>query len=67
MHDLSLPLTFLDAQGQDVVPYSDLVELNAVQYRYAAFEDLGGPLDRCAVQKLVHGPIAAVSDSVDVR
>jgi len=68
-HDLSLLLTVLEAQGQDVVPYSDLVELNpySVQYRYAAFEDLGSPLDRCAVQKLVHGLIAAVSDSVDVR
>lgn len=27
-HDLSLLLTVLEAQGQDVVPYSDLVELN---------------------------------------
>ena len=68
-HDLSLMLTLLDAQGQDVTPYLGLIELNpyAVQYRYEAFEDLGSPIDRSAVQTAVHALISAVSDLVKLR
>ncbi len=66
-HDLSLLLTLLKEQGQDVARYLDLVELNpsAVQYRYAAFEDLGSLLDRSAVQNLVNELVSAVSNFIE--
>lgn len=68
-HDLSLLLTLLDVQGQDVTPYLGLIELDpyVVQYRYGAFEDLDSPIDRSAVQTAVHALISAVSDLVKLR
>ena len=62
-HDLSVLLTLLEAQGQDVTAYLGLIELNpyAVQHRYEAFEDLGSPIDRSAVQQTVHEPISLVT------
>ena len=62
-HDLSLLLTLLETNGQDVTPHQDLVDLNpyAVQYRYEAFEDSGPALDRLAFIERVR----AVIESVD--
>ncbi|MBF0125350.1 MAG: HEPN domain-containing protein [Magnetococcales bacterium] len=41
VHDLSLLLSALEDVGEDVAPFSSMVELNpfAVQFRYALYED----------------------------
>ena len=50
-HDLSLLIGLLGEQNQDVEGLYDLIEFNpyAVQYRYAAFDEIGIQLDRDAV------------------
>lgn len=42
-HNLTLLLGLLEANGQDVSGFEDMVELNpyAVQYRYEAFDENG--------------------------
>lgn len=50
-HDLSLLLNILQDHGQSVASLYEMIELNAyaVQYRYEAFDAVGDPLDRKAV------------------
>ena len=50
-HDISLLLSVLHVQGQDVSDCYDLLEFNpyAVQFRYAAFDEIGTPLPRVKV------------------
>jgi len=47
-HDISLLLSVLRLQEQDVDNYHDLLEFNpyAVQFRYTAFAEIGEPLMR---------------------
>ncbi|MCX5971328.1 MAG: HEPN domain-containing protein [Coprothermobacterota bacterium] len=54
-HDLSLLIGMLRQQGQDEEGLYDLIEFNpyAVQYRYEAFDEMGGQLDRDAVNDRV--------------
>lgn len=50
-HDISLLLSVLRMQNQDVAGYDDLLEFNpyAVQFRYTAFVEMGEPLKRIKV------------------
>jgi HEPN domain-containing protein len=54
-HDISFLLSVLKNLGEDIAAYLDLIDLNpyAVQFRYEAFDDLGGSVDRDSVIRRV--------------
>lgn len=66
-HDLTLLLSLLQAHGQNVDSFYDLIEFNpyAVQYRYEAFEEIGSPLDRNAVSTRVGDLLQMVGALID--
>lgn len=54
-HDISLLIGMLGEHGRDVEGLYDLIEFNpyAVQYCYEAFDEMGNPLDRDAVNERI--------------
>ena len=66
-HDISLLLGILDAKGERVELFEDLVEFNsyAVQYRYEAFTEVGEPLERPSVTRRVEELLRLVQLKVD--
>lgn len=65
-HDLTLLLSLLEANGQDVNDFQDLVELNpyAVQYRYEAFDEMSGSIDRDTIVRRVDELMSLVDSFV---
>lgn len=65
-HDLTLLLSLLEANGQDVNGFQDLVELNpyAVQYRYEAFDEMSGSIDRATIVRRVDELMSLVDSFV---
>ncbi len=65
-HDLTLLLSLLEANGQDVNGFQDLVELNpyAVQYRYEAFDEMSGSIDRDTIVRRVDELMSLVDSFV---
>jgi len=63
-HDISLLLSALRLQEQDVDVYYDLLEFNpyAVQFRYTAFPEIGEPLNRLEAIKRVEELLRRVED-----
>jgi len=55
-------LSLLEAHGQEVSDFQDMIELNpyAVQYRYGAFDEISGFIDHMAVVSRVHELVASV-------
>ena len=65
-HDLTLLLSLLEVNGQDVNGFQDLVELNpyAVQYRYEAFDEMSGSIDRATIVRRVDELMSLVDSFV---
>jgi len=63
-HDISLLLSVLRLQEQDVDDYDDLLEFNpyAVQFRYTAFAEIGEPLNRIEAIWRVGALLRSVED-----
>jgi HEPN domain-containing protein len=63
-HDISLLLSVLAMQGQNVEDDYDLLEFNpyAVQFRYEAFAEIGEPLKRGKVIERVGALLCRVED-----
>lgn len=68
-HDLTLLLSLLEAHGQEVSDFQDIIELNpyAVQYRYGAFDEISGFIDRMAVVSRVHELVALVDSHISPK
>lgn len=68
-HDLTLLLTLLEAHGQEVSDFQDMTELNpyAVQYRYGAFDEMIGFIDRLAIINRVHKLTALVDSHISPK
>lgn len=66
-HDISLLLSVLRLQEQDVDAYYDLLEFNpyAVQFRYTAFAEIGEPLNRLEAIKRVGELLRSVEDLLE--
>ncbi|MEI8189422.1 MAG: HEPN domain-containing protein [candidate division NC10 bacterium] len=67
-HDLSLFIGMLREHGQDVEELYDLIEFNpyAVQYRYQAFEEMGGQLDRDAANDRIANLLRQVETMIEI-
>jgi HEPN domain-containing protein len=67
-HDLTLLLNCLQSNGQKVEQLEALVDFNpyAVQFRYEAFDELGSPLDRNAVQNQVDDLLRMVEKFIEL-
>ena len=66
-HDISLLLSTLSLQEQDMDSHYDLLEFNpyAVQFRYEAFDEIGEPLKRGQVIERVGALLRQVENLLD--
>ncbi|HRR26452.1 MAG TPA: HEPN domain-containing protein [Acidobacteriota bacterium] len=66
-HDISFLLSVLQNLGEDVTAYLNLIDLNtyAVQFRYEAFDDLGGSVDGDSVIRRVGEILDHVQKELD--